>query len=264
MTPETPVSEAAQLMKSDDIGSLPILDGEQLAGMVTDRDIVIRAIAEGKDPRGMPVREVASRELVTVHADDDLSTALKLMASQQVRRLRCGRRQQAGRHRRAGGRRGRGEGEGGRRDGRGDLEVTDGATVVGRALGRMSRSRAPGSCMDDSMPRPRRMESNVTPVQRLQASRAFLVFLHHSPQGRDPADRPSGPEGKSRGSRECPSVEGSSSGGYECRSREQMCRGSGTRERSGPSHACHFLDLPGRSESMRDVTELVVLLVGYL
>ena len=86
VTPETPVSEAAQLMKSDDIGSLPILDGEQLAGMVTDRDIVIRAIAE-EGPRGMPVREVASRELVTVKADDDLSTALKLMASQQVRRL---------------------------------------------------------------------------------------------------------------------------------------------------------------------------------
>jgi CBS domain-containing protein len=87
VTPETTISEAAQLMKSDDIGSLPILDGEQLAGVVTDRDIVIRAIAEGKDPRGMPVREVASRELVTVHADEDLSNALKLMASQQVRRL---------------------------------------------------------------------------------------------------------------------------------------------------------------------------------
>ena len=87
VTSETTVSEAAQLMKSDDIGSLPILDGEQLAGMITDRDIVIRAIAEGKDPRGMPVREVASRELVTVHADEELSTALQLMASQQVRRL---------------------------------------------------------------------------------------------------------------------------------------------------------------------------------
>ena len=87
VTPETSVSEAAQLMKSDDIGSLPILDGEQLAGMVTDRDIVIRAIAEGKDPRGMPVREVASRELVTVNADEELSSALQLMASQQVRRL---------------------------------------------------------------------------------------------------------------------------------------------------------------------------------
>ena len=87
VTPETTVSEAAQLMKSDDIGSLPILEGEQLTGMVTDRDIVIRAIAEGKDPRGMPVREVASRELVTVNADEDLSSALHLMASQQVRRL---------------------------------------------------------------------------------------------------------------------------------------------------------------------------------
>jgi CBS domain-containing protein len=87
VTPETTVSEAAQLMKTDDIGSLPILDGEQLAGVLTDRDIVIRAVAEGKDPRGMPVREVASRELVTVRADDDLSEALKLMASQQVRRL---------------------------------------------------------------------------------------------------------------------------------------------------------------------------------
>ena len=87
VTPETTVSEAAQLMKNDDIGSLPILDGEQLAGVVTDRDIVIRAIAEGKDPRGMPVREVASRELVTVNADEELSSALQLMASQQVRRL---------------------------------------------------------------------------------------------------------------------------------------------------------------------------------
>jgi CBS domain-containing protein len=87
VTPETTVSEAAQLMKSEDIGSLPILDGEQLAGMVTDRDIVIRAIAEGKDPRGMPVREVASRELVKVHADEDLSSAFQLMASHQVRRL---------------------------------------------------------------------------------------------------------------------------------------------------------------------------------
>jgi CBS domain-containing protein len=55
--------------------------------MITDRDIVLRAIAKGKDPRGMPVREVASRELVTVYADDDLANALQKMASEQVRRL---------------------------------------------------------------------------------------------------------------------------------------------------------------------------------
>ena len=87
VTMETPVSVAAQLMESDDIGSLPILAGEQLAGMVTDRDIVIRAVAKGKDPRGMPVSEVASSEIVVVHKNDDLADALRLMASQQVRRL---------------------------------------------------------------------------------------------------------------------------------------------------------------------------------
>ena len=62
-------------MKSDDIGSLPILDGEQLAGVVTDRDIVIRAIAEGKDPGACRCAR-SSRELVKVNADEDLSTAL--------------------------------------------------------------------------------------------------------------------------------------------------------------------------------------------
>lgn len=87
VTLDTPISEAASLMESENIGSLPVLEGEELAGMITDRDIVVRAIAQGKDPRGMPVREVASRELVTVYADDDLSNALKKMASQQVRRL---------------------------------------------------------------------------------------------------------------------------------------------------------------------------------
>jgi CBS domain-containing protein len=74
-------------MESEDIGSLPILDGERLAGMVTDRDIVIRAIAKGKDPKGMHVRDIASDEVVTVHADDNLSDALQLMATRQVRRL---------------------------------------------------------------------------------------------------------------------------------------------------------------------------------
>ncbi len=87
VTLETPISEVAELMESEDIGSLPVLEGEHLAGMVTDRDIVIRAIAKGKDPRGMPVREVASREPVTVYAEDDLSNALKKMAIEQVRRL---------------------------------------------------------------------------------------------------------------------------------------------------------------------------------
>lgn len=87
VTPETLVSEAAELMASEDVGSLPILEGDKLTGVVTDRDIVIRAVAKKKDPQGMPVRDVASRNLVTVRPDDDLSEALKLMASNQVRRL---------------------------------------------------------------------------------------------------------------------------------------------------------------------------------
>lgn len=87
VTPDTPVSEAAQLMKSEDVGALPILDGDQLAGIVTDRDIVIRAVASAKDPRGMPVREVASREVTTIGPDDSLSDALELMARAQVRRI---------------------------------------------------------------------------------------------------------------------------------------------------------------------------------
>jgi CBS domain-containing protein len=84
---DTPVTQAAALMESEDVGAVPVLDGEQLAGMVTDRDIVTRAVALGKDPRGMPVREVASRDVVVIGPDEDLSDALRLMAQHQVRRL---------------------------------------------------------------------------------------------------------------------------------------------------------------------------------
>lgn len=87
VTPQTPLTEVAEVMKSDDVGSVPVVEGDRLVGIVTDRDIVVRAIAQGKDPRGMPVSEVSTRELVTVGPDDDLSAALELMARYQVRRL---------------------------------------------------------------------------------------------------------------------------------------------------------------------------------
>ena len=87
VTPDTLVAEAAELMASENVGSLPILDGDKLAGVVTDRDIVVRAVAKKKDLSGMHVRDVASRELVTVGPDENLSDALQLMASNQVRRL---------------------------------------------------------------------------------------------------------------------------------------------------------------------------------
>jgi CBS domain-containing protein len=74
-------------METEDVGAVPVVEGDRLVGIVTDRDIVIRAIAKGKDPSGMPASEASSRELVTVSPDDDLSDALKLMAQYQVRRL---------------------------------------------------------------------------------------------------------------------------------------------------------------------------------
>jgi CBS domain-containing protein len=87
VTPQTPLSEVAKLMEADDVGAIPVVEGDRLVGIVTDRDIVVCAIAKEKDPRGMPAAEVSSRELVTVDPDDDLSDALKLMAQYQVRRL---------------------------------------------------------------------------------------------------------------------------------------------------------------------------------
>ena len=87
VSPQTPIREVAELMEADDIGAIPVVEGDRLVGIVTDRDIVVRAIAKGKDPQGMPAAEVSSRELVTVDPDDDLSDALNLMAQYQVRRL---------------------------------------------------------------------------------------------------------------------------------------------------------------------------------
>jgi CBS domain-containing protein len=85
--PSTMVADAAKLLKAEDVGSLPIVEGDQLVGMVTDRDIVIRVVAEGKDPQSTTVGEVASRDLVTVDPEQDLDEALRLMAQHQVRRL---------------------------------------------------------------------------------------------------------------------------------------------------------------------------------
>jgi CBS domain-containing protein len=85
--PDTSVVDAAKLMKSEDVGSLPVLDGDRLVGMVTDRDIAIRVVAEGNDPRTVTVAEIASRDLVTIDPQQNLDEALRLMAQHQVRRL---------------------------------------------------------------------------------------------------------------------------------------------------------------------------------
>src|SRR5437016_5642630 len=81
------VVEAARLMREEHIGSLPITDDEQLVGMITDRDITTRVVAEAADPMKTSVGDVYSRDLITVEPDKDLEEALQLMARHQVRRL---------------------------------------------------------------------------------------------------------------------------------------------------------------------------------
>jgi CBS domain-containing protein len=81
------LADAAEVMRGEDVGSVPVVEEGRLAGIVTDRDIVTRAVAERRDPQTVAVNEVASRELVTVAPDGDLDEALALMARHQVRRL---------------------------------------------------------------------------------------------------------------------------------------------------------------------------------
>ena len=85
--PSTPLVEAARLMRDQDVGPLPIVEGGRLVGMLTDRDIVVRAIADGRDPQSTTAGDVASQQLVTIDPEQDLSEALRLMAQHQVRRL---------------------------------------------------------------------------------------------------------------------------------------------------------------------------------
>ena len=79
--------EAARLMRDEDAGLIPVVEGEKLVGTVTDRDIAVRVVAEGRQPDSVTVGEIASRELVTIDPQQDLDEALRLMARHQLRRL---------------------------------------------------------------------------------------------------------------------------------------------------------------------------------
>jgi CBS domain-containing protein len=81
------VIEAARLMRDEDAGMIPVVEGEKLVGTVTDRDIAIRVVAEGKSPESITVGEIASRELVTIDPQQELDEALRLMARHRIRRL---------------------------------------------------------------------------------------------------------------------------------------------------------------------------------
>jgi CBS domain-containing protein len=84
---DKPVSYAAKMMRDEDVGLAPIVEGDRLIGTLTDRDIATRVVAEGRDPESTTVREVASQDLVTIDPQQGLDEALRLMAQHQVRRL---------------------------------------------------------------------------------------------------------------------------------------------------------------------------------
>jgi CBS domain-containing protein len=84
---DKPVAYAAKMMRDEDVGMAPIVEGDRLVGVLTDRDIAVRVVAEGRDPEQVKVTEVASSDLVTLDPQQDLDEALRLMARHQVRRL---------------------------------------------------------------------------------------------------------------------------------------------------------------------------------
>jgi CBS domain-containing protein len=87
LDPNATVQEAAALMGELDVGALPIGNAGELKGILTDRDILYRAVAEGKDPRRTPALQIASKQVFGCGPDDELATAMDVMAAQNVRRL---------------------------------------------------------------------------------------------------------------------------------------------------------------------------------
>jgi CBS domain-containing protein len=87
VSPDTKVVEAARQMRDLDVGSLPVTNGRRLIGMVTDRDLTVRAAANGKDPSTTPVREVMSPEVAWVFEHEPAAMAASVMRRRQIRRL---------------------------------------------------------------------------------------------------------------------------------------------------------------------------------
>jgi CBS domain-containing protein len=85
--PETSLRHAAQKMKSWDVGALPVCQNDKLIGVITDRDIAVRAVAEGQDPESSSVSDAMTPDLFYCYEDEDVAHAAKLMEEKQIRRL---------------------------------------------------------------------------------------------------------------------------------------------------------------------------------
>jgi CBS domain-containing protein len=87
VAPNDTLMQAAQILREIDVGVVPVSDGGQLVGMLTDRDIVVRAVSEGRDPKQTTVRETMSQGVTTVWEDQDVEEAARLFEDKQIRRL---------------------------------------------------------------------------------------------------------------------------------------------------------------------------------
>lgn len=85
--PASTVKDAASLMNRHNIGAVPVMDSDTVRGILTDRDIVLRCVAENKDPGNLKVSDICSHGAVSVKPDETIANAMHLMASEQVRRL---------------------------------------------------------------------------------------------------------------------------------------------------------------------------------
>ena len=87
LSDDATITEAAKAMRDEDIGDVIVLSGGQVAGIVTDRDIVIRAVADGHDLQSTPIGQISSRDLRTLSPDDTVEDAIRLVRDNAVRRL---------------------------------------------------------------------------------------------------------------------------------------------------------------------------------
>ena len=87
IAPETSIQEAARKMRDADVGVLPVGENDGLIGMLTDRDIVVRAVAEGRADGDATVRDIVTDQIFFCFEEDDVDDAASLMAERQVRRL---------------------------------------------------------------------------------------------------------------------------------------------------------------------------------
>ncbi|WP_327596086.1 CBS domain-containing protein [Streptomyces chartreusis] len=85
--PQASVTSVAEMMRDEDVGTVLVTDGEQLRGLVTDRDLVVRSVAAGHDPGGTTVIDACSDEMITVGPGDDLEHAIDVMREHSVRRI---------------------------------------------------------------------------------------------------------------------------------------------------------------------------------